>query len=331
VLFFDNKEQIKGANKMAKTLKESREFMEAMGIPGRDLWGLPSSTKTFPDGAQWRIEISGVEHPSTMKAMIDEARKRNVIIHRAIVTVQGSTLSDFDELKAIAQMGRDEKIEVIATMGPRKTWDVGARAPGFSEGAMVGFRLRGSDNISYWLADMMRNIEAGFKGFLVLDEGILSIVTHMREVDFIPQDIVFKWSAFGGYCSAAGAKVIEKMGANSLNPTSDVSLPILAGMRKAVNIPIDIYMFITDAEGGMFRIYEAPEVARVASPCYFKIEPGTSQADIYKPWVTESWHSEFMREKIKEASIFQEIMERYAPQLKLSKKGPSDLVLPDPK
>lgn len=316
---------------MAKTLKEIREFMEAMGIPGRDLGGLPSSTKTFPDGAQWRIEISGVEHPSTMKAMNDEARKRNVIIHRAIVTVQGSTLSDFGELKAIAQMGRDEKIEVIATMGPRKAWDVGARAPGFSEGAMVGFRLRGSDNISYWLADMMRNIEAGFKGFLVLDEGILSIVTHMREVGFIPKDIVFKWSAFGGYCSAAGAKVIEKMGANSLNPTSDVSLPILAGMRKAVNIPIDIYMFITDAEGGMFRIYEAPEVARVASPCYFKIEPGSCQADIYKPWVKESWHAEFMREKIKEAAIFQEIMERYAPQLKLSKKGPSDLVLPDPK
>jgi hypothetical protein len=153
----------------------------------------------------------------------------------------------------------------------------------------------------------------------------------MREKGFIPKDIVFKWSAFGGYCSAAGAKVIEKMGANSLNPTSDVSLPILAGMRKAIDIPLDIYMFITDAEGGMFRIYEAPEVARVASPCYFKIEPGTSQADIYKPWIKQSWHAEFMREKVKEAAIFQEIMERHAPKLKLSKKGPSDLILPDPK
>lgn len=316
---------------MAKTLKEIREFMETMGIPGRDLGNLPSSTKTFADGAQWRIEISGVEHPSTMKAMIDEARKRNVIIHRTIVTVQGSTLSDFGELKAMAQMGRDEKIEVIATMGPRKAWDVGARASGFSEGAMVGFRLRGSDNISYWLADMMRNIEAGFRGFLVLDEGILSIVSHMRREGFIPKNTVFKWSAFGGYCSAAGARVIEQMGANSINPTSDVSLPILAGIRKGIDIPIDIYMFITDAEGGMFRIYEAPEVARIASPCYFKIEPGSSQDDIYKPWIKESWHAEFMREKIKEAAIFQEIMERHAPQLKLSKKGPSDLVLPDPK
>jgi hypothetical protein len=316
---------------MAKTMKEIRKFMEGMGIPGRDLNSLPSSTKTFPDDAQWRIEISGVERPSTMEAMIDEARKRNLTIHRTIITVSGSTLSDFSELKAMAQMGKDEKIEVITTMGPRKGWDVGARAPGFFEGAMVGFRLRGSDNISYWLADMMRNIEAGLRGFLVLDEGILSIVTSMREKGFIPKDVVFKWSAFGGYCSAAGAKVVEKMGANSLNPTSDVSLPILAGMRKAIDMPLDIYMFITDAEGGMCRIYEAPEVARVASPCYFKIEPGTSQADIYKPWVKESWHAEFMREKVKEAAIFQEIMEKHAPQLKLSKKGPSDLILPDPK
>jgi len=315
---------------MSKTLKEIREFIERMGISSRDLWELPSSTKTFPDGGHWRIEISGVEHASTMEAMIDEARKRNVTIHRAIVTVQGSTLSDFSELKDIAQMGKDEKIEVISTVGPRKSWDVGARAPGFPEGAMIGFRLRGSDNISYWLADMMRNIEAGFKGFLVLDEGILYIVTRMREAGFIPEDIVFKWSAFGGYCSPAGFWIIEEMGANSINPTSDVSLPILAAMRKTVNIPIDIYMFITDAEGGMFRIYDSPEVARVASPCYFKIEPGVSQAKIYKPWVEENWHKKFVREKVKEAAIFQEIMKRHAPTLKLSKKGPSDLVFPVP-
>jgi hypothetical protein len=315
---------------MTKTLSEIREFMETMGIPGRDLWDLPTSTKTFPDGAHWRIEISGVERASTMEAMIDEANKRNIAIHKAIVAVGGSTTCDAEELKAIAQMGRDEKIEVITTIGPRKAWDVGAKASGFLEGAMIGMRLRGSDNISYWLADMMRNLDAGLRGFLVLDEGILSIVARMREEGFIPKETMFKWSAFGGYCSAAGAKLVESMGVNSMNPISDVSLPILASMRKAVNIPIDIYMFITDAEGGMFRIYDAPEVARVTSPCYFKIEPGVSQGEIYKPWVTESWHANFMREKVKMAAIFREVMERHAPQLKLSGQGPSDLVLPCP-
>ena len=313
---------------MSNVIEKIAQFMEKEGIPGGDLWNLPSSTKTFPDGAHWRIEISGIERPSTMEAMIDEARKRNVPIHRAIITVQGSTLCDFEELKAMAQMGHDEKMEVITTMGPRKSWDVGARSPGFAEGSLIGMRLRGCDAIRHWLTDMMRNIEAGLRGFLVLDEGILSIVNRMREEGFIPKETVFKWSAFGGYCSAAGFRVVEKMGVNSANPTADVSLPILASMRKAVNIPIDIYMFITDAEGGMCRIYDAPEVARVAAPCYFKIEPGRSQDDMYKPWTEEKWHATFMREKVKEASIFMEIMNRHAPALKLSAKGPSDLVLP---
>jgi len=316
---------------MAKTLKEIREFMEGMGISGRDLWDLPSSMKTFPDGAHWRIEIAGVERPSTMEALIDEARKRDIAIHRAIATVGGSTYCTFEELKTMAQMARDEKIEVVMTIGPRKGWDVGSKELSTHEGCMQGFRLRGSDSISYWLADVMRNIEAGFRGFLVYDEGVLSIVKQMREDGFIPKETVFKFSVFGGNCSAAGARVIESMGANTMNPSSDVSLPILASIRKAVNIPLDVYIIIVDSFGGMFRAYEAPEIARVASPCYFKFEPGTSEADIYKPWVTESWHQEFIRQKVKMASIVKEIVERHAPQLKLSGKGPSDLVLTKPK
>ena len=315
---------------MAKTLEEIREFMEEMGIPGRDLWDIPSSPKTFPDGAHWRVEIAGVERASTLEALIDEARKREITIHRVIATVGGSTYCDFAELKAMAQMARDEKIEVIMTIGPRKSWDAGAKEISTHEGSMQGFRLRGSDNISYWLADMMRNIEAGFRGFLVYDEGVLSIVTRMRAEGFIPKETIFKFSVFGGYCSAAGARVIESMGVNTMNPLSDVSLPILASIRKAVDMPLDVYLIIVDSFGGMFRAYEAPEIARVAAPCYFKFEPGTSEADIYKPWVTESWHQEFIRQKVKLAAIVKEIVEKHAPQLKMSAKGPSDLALPQP-
>ena len=113
-----------------------------------------------------------------------------------------------------------------------------------------------------------------------------------------------------------------------MNPASDVSIPILAGIRKAVQIPLDVYILVVDSFGGMFRAYEAPEIARVASPCYFKFEPGTSEADIYKPWVSEQWHGDFIREKVKIASIVCEIMAQHAPQLKMSPRGPKDLVLP---
>ena len=311
-----------------RTMSEIREFMESMGIPGRDLWTLPDSALSFPDGAHWRIEIAGIERASTMEAMIDECSKRGVTVHRAIATVGGSTYLAASELRAMARLAHDAGIEVIMGMGPRKGWDTGAKEASNWEGAMLGLRIRGSDNISYWLADMMRNIDAGIRGFLVYDEGVLSIVNQMREQGFVPRDSVFKCSVFSGHASPAGARVIADMGANTFNPCSDVSLPILAAIRKAVKIPLDIYISICDALGGEYRIMECPEIARIASPCYFKIEPARSEMELYKPWTEEAVHASLVREKVKMAEVICEIMARHAPQLKMSAPRPSDLALP---
>ena len=313
---------------MSETLKTIRDFMEKMGIPGRDGYDLSDSPKSFADGAHWRIEIAGVERASTMEAMIKEAKKRDVIVHRAVATVGGSTYCDFEELKAMAEMARDEQIEVVMVVGHRKAWDPGSKEAATPEGVMQGMRLRGSDNVSYHIADMMRNIEAGIRGFLVYDEGVMTILNKMRDEGVIPSETVFKYSVFGGQCSAAGAKLVESLGANSMNPLSDISLPILSSIRKAVDIPLDVYVIIVDAFGGMFRAYEAPEIARVAAPVYFKIEPGTSEGDIYKPWAFKDFHKDLIKEKVKIAQIVQELMSRHAPQLKVSERGPKDLVLP---
>jgi hypothetical protein len=315
---------------MSDVLNKIRDFMEKQGVPGRDGYDLEASGKAFADGANFRIEIAGVERATTMESMIKEADRRNIVIHRAIAAVGGSTYCDFAELRDMAQMAKDAQIEVIMTVGHRKGWDTGAKEMATSEGQMQGFRLRGSDNISFHIADIMRNIEAGFRGFLVYDEGVLFLLNKMREQGLIPKETIFKFSVFGGYCSAAGAKVVESMGANSLNPISDVSLPILSSIRKAVTIPLDIYTIIVNAFGGNFRGYECPEIAKVASPCYFKFEPGTSEGDIYMPWVTEAWHAGFIKEKVKIASIVMELMERHAPEMKTSPKGAKDLVLTKP-
>jgi hypothetical protein len=304
--------------------------MEKHGIPGRDGYDLAPSGKAFPDGANFRMEIAGVERATTMEAMIKEAEKRKVVIHRAIAAVGGSTYCDFEELKDMAQMAKDAKIETIMTVGHRKAWDVGAKESCTREGAIQGLRHRGSDNISYHIADIMRSIDAGFRGFLVYDEGVLFILNKMREEGMIPKETIFKFSVFGGYASAAGGKVVESMGANSLNPISDVSRPILSSIRKAIDIPLDIYTIVVNSFGGVFRAYEAPEIAKIASPCYFKFEPGTAEDEIYMPWVSEEWHQGFIREKVKIASIVMEIMDKHAPDMKTSPMGPDDLVLTKP-
>ena len=312
----------------AKHLSEIQSFMESCGIPGRDAHALPDSPLTFPDGGHYRIEIAGIEYYSNFVAMVEEAKRYNLPVHRAICTVGGSTYMTLEDMRRLSAKAREERIELVMVVGHRKSWDVGSKELGYPEGGPQGPRHRGSDNMSYWLEDMMRCLEAGIRGFLVYDEGLLKLVGQMRSQGFIPKETIFKWSVFGGQCSPAGAKLLEELGADTMNPISDISLPILGSIRAAVKMPMDVYMIIVDAFGGMFRAYDAPEIARVAAPVYFKIEPGTSECDIYKPWMTAAQHDELVKAKVKIGSILREIVERRAPGLKLSGPGPSDLTLP---
>ena len=171
---------------MSRSLAEIRNFMEKMGLPGRDGHALPDSPRTFPDGCHYRIEIAGVEGMASLSALVEEADKRKIPVHRAIATVGGSTYLELTELRDMAMLAREAGIEIILTVGHRKGWDAGAKEMATSEGMMNGFRLRGSDNLSYWLADMARGLEAGFRGFLVYDEGLLSILGQMRQEGFHP-------------------------------------------------------------------------------------------------------------------------------------------------
>lgn len=309
-----------------------RKSMEKLGIPGRDLYDLPTSDKTFPDGANYRMEISGIERFSTLEAVVDEAEKRNVPIHRLIGTVMGSTLLTKDELSNFAKLASEKKMEVIITPGPRSSWDTGRQLV-TPEGGLSGLRIRGSDNLSYLIADIKRCIDIGFRGFLVTDEGALWLLNEMRKAGDIPKDVVFKVSIFAGHANAAGGKVLESLGADTFNPLGDLSLPMFASIRKAISIPIDVHVLLSDSFGGFNRFWETPELARLCSPCYFKIEPGqalVSGGGIYKSWTDENFLAKFAREKVKHAEIIREIVEKNSPELKLSKQGPDDLAIPKP-
>jgi len=199
------------------------------------------------------------------------------------------------------------------------------------EGALSGIRFRGSDNLAYVIADIMRAIDFGFRGFLVVDEGLLWLLSQMRKAGDIPKDVVFKVSIFAGHANPAGAKVLETLGANTFNPVADLTLPMLAAVRKAVNIPIDVHVYLFDSFGGFNRIWETPEIARVTAPCYFKIEPGVSVGAHYKPWVSPESLAFLAREKVKYAETLISLVEKNYPEAKLSKVGAKDLAIPKPK
>ena len=314
-------------------LDEVTKLMERHGIPGRDAHELPTSEKRFPDGAWYRMEISGVERPQVLEAVISEMEKRKIPIHRVISVVMGATLLDRKELKDFAQMAAEAKLEVILTPGPRAAWDIG-RQPLAPEGIISGLRFRGAEGLRQVIADIMRAIDLGFRGFLVIDEGLLWLLNEMKRAGEIPQDVTFKVSIYAGHANPAGGKVLESLGAGSFNPVADLTLPQFAAIRQAISIPLDVHIILTESFGGYIRIYDGPELARLTAPCYFKIEPGPACAvgpqALYKPWVSAQMLADWAREKVKYAQIIHELIQENFPEAKLSAQGPADLAVPNP-
>jgi hypothetical protein len=138
--------------------------------------------------------------------------------------------------------------------------------------------------------------------------------------------VVFKLSIFAGHANPAGAKVLEMLGADTFNPVGDLTLPQLAAIRQAVRIPMDLHVWLFDAWGGFNRIYEAPEMARTCSPCYFKIEPGPSVGAMYKPW--GAGLEKLARDKVVYAERLIGIVEENWPEARLSEVGAPDLAVP---
>ena len=314
-------------------LEKAAEAMERVGIPGGDAYDLPTSKKRFPDGAWYRMEVSGVERPNVLEALIDEMGKRNIAIHRLISVVMGATLLDRQELRDFAQMAAEARLEVILTPGPRPAWDVG-RQLATPEGCFSGIRCRGCDQLKYTVADIMQGIDIGFRGFLLFDEGLLKVLTDMRNNGDIPRDVVFKISNAAGHSSAAGGKLLQELGAATFNPLGDVTLPQLASIRQVVDIPMDIFVILAESLGGFVRFCEAPEIVRVAAPCYLKIEPGPAlvagAGAIYKPWADRGAQASLIREKVKYACIVHEIVQENFPEATLSQQAPDDSAIPKP-
>ncbi|PQO41189.1 hypothetical protein [Blastopirellula marina] len=301
--------------------------LQEFGLPTRDDYSLTSSSRSFADGGHFRIEIAGVERLSALETMLKEAERLHVPVHRIIATVGGATFLTRNELDEFAKITREQKIEVIMTLGPRRGWDTG-RQIATSEGIVSGMRLRGVDSIRHWLKDCDRCLDAGFRGFLVPDEGLLSLVGHLRDQAVIPQETIFKLSVFAGHANPAGAKLAEKLGANSFNPVADLTLPMLSAIRDAISIPMDIYLCLVNAMGGFVRFYEAAEIARLCAPCYFKIEPGPSEEAIYAPWNTPEYHDAQIKERVRNAAVVMELIERDGAPVKCSPGGGADLVIP---
>ena len=129
-------------------------------------------------------------------------------------------------------------------------------------------------------------------------------------------------SAHLGQCNPCSFKLLESLGADSINPVRDLQIPMLAALRAAVHVPLDIHTDNPPASGGFIRVYEAPEIVRVAAPVHCKT--GNSVVAAHGA-LTSASDGKKMADQ---ASIVVEMVSKYYPELTQSPKGSSDLRLP---
>src|SRR5947209_1579392 len=104
-------------------MEETRRFLRERGLPDREPGELPSSTKRFPDGAQYRVEIPSVEGPVAYQAVLAACAEFGVTVHR-ISQGSGVMLLTDEEITTMAALGARERMEVSLFVGPRGTFDI---------------------------------------------------------------------------------------------------------------------------------------------------------------------------------------------------------------
>jgi hypothetical protein len=307
-------------------MNEVRQLLQRLDLPSGDAYDLPTSANRFPDGAQYRVEIPSVEGPRVLEAVLEEAERQDVLIHR-ISQGSGIMLLTDGEIHEMGRMGRDAGIEVSLFVGPRAGWDTGAQVVS-SAGKNLGARLRGMDQVVFAMEDIRRVCALGIRSVLVADEGLLWLAHEMKQQGHLPEDLVLKVSVQMGAANPISVRWLESLGASTYNVPTDLSLPQLAALRQALTIPLDIYVEAPDDFGGFVRYYEIPEMVRVAAPVYIKL--GIRNAPNIYPSGAH-WDAAAIalgRERVHRAAIARDLLHRYAPEATTSHRGASDLGIP---
>jgi hypothetical protein len=307
-------------------MRETRAFLASIGLPPGDLYELPDSQQRFPDGAQYRVEIPSVEGPSCVEAVIEEGERLDVRIHR-VSQGSGVFLQTDAELRRMARLGVEARLEISLFARPNAAWHTSAmaRAPA---GAAVAASSHGQEQIVQGIEDVKRAAAYGIRSVLIADLGLLSVFGAMRTAGELPEGMQAKISVMLPAANPAAARVLAQLGANTLNLPTDLSLPQIAAIRAAVDLPLDLYVEAPDNVGGFVRLHEISEIIRIAAPVYVKF--GLRNApDVYPAGThLEATTIALTRERVRRARLGLEMLARSEFQPATSELGAPGLAVP---
>jgi hypothetical protein len=304
----------------------TRDFLSSIGLPPGDLTSLPTSEKRFPDGAQYRVEIPSTEGPRCLEAVLQESDALEVAAHR-VSQGSGVFLLTDAELDGMAETAAAAQVEVSLFARPNAGWDVSAMARS-PAGAVLAPTARGQEQVVQVLDDVRRAAAHGFRSVLIADLGVLSVFSAMREAGDLPRDMQAKVSVMLPVANAATARVVEQLGASTINLPTDLLLAQVAAIRAAVDVPLDVYVESPDSLGGFVRFHEIPELIRVASPVYLKF--GLRNApDVYPSGThLDAVTVALSRERVRRARLGLELLERSGFAARMSDRGAAGLAVP---
>ena len=308
-------------------MSEIRDFLAGVGLPRGDLNDLPDSAKRFPDGAQYRVEIPSTEGPRCLEAVLEEAERLDVRVHR-VSQGSGVFLQTDAELDELARQAADARVEVSLFARPNAAWGLSASArahAAFAAGA------HGQEQVVANLEDCVRAAAHGFRSVLIADLGVLALFAEARRAALLPPDMQAKVSVMLPVANPMTARVLVDLGADTLNLVTDLSPAQMAAIRAVTDAPLDVYIESTDDMGGFLRHYELPEIIRVAAPVYVKL--GLANAPGLYPAGThlEATAVALSRERVRRARLALELLGRsgYAPTT--SERGAEGVALPVPR
>lgn len=301
-------------------------ILAATGLPAEQL--PEDSGLRFPDGSHFRIEIPSVEGPEVLAAILDEARQRQVTVNR-VSQGSGAMLLSTAELREMATIASDAGIEISLFVGPREEWGIGAMSRAADGGALSG-GIRGMRQLRYAVDDVLRAVDCGIRGFLIGDLGLLAILAEQQGQGAIPAEVVWKVSVVAAPSNPATLRLLEGIGADTVNLPTDLSLQELAEMRAVTALPLDLYVEAPDALGGVVRGEQVADLVSVAAPLYVKYGLRNSRGLYPSGLHLQSDAQAIGREKVRRAQISLEWLARSGMSLIQSGPGAAGLGVPRP-
>lgn len=281
----------------------------------------------FADGARYRVEIPSCEGPRVLEAVLEEAEAHDVRVDRVSQGSGVMMLTDA-EIRRMVELGAEHRVEVNLFLGPRGSWDIGAQA---ATTASAAGAARGDDGVRACLAEARRAVDLGIRSLLVADLGVLAELGERKAAGELPADLALKTSVLMPLANGPTAAVYQRLGATTLNTSTDLTLAQLAEVRAWTSSPLDVYVEVPDDQGGFVRYYDVPEIVRTAAPVHLKL--GVRNAPNIYPCGRhlEPLAVDLGRERVRRAALVLRLLAERAPELVQRqdfRPVPDDLAVP---